>query len=136
MLNGGRGTILACVIVIVALVSALDGRQASASPEHPKIFGSKEFRSSKLKKFRKWTGVIKRYKSESPAVGNICRITLHNRCAVDQWQAFLKKVTGLPRRKQIEKVNRYFNKLFSGLNQIMQKRRYHGKHTEESPHPI
>jgi predicted transglutaminase-like cysteine proteinase len=111
VLNSGRATILACVMVGMVLASAVGGRQAGAAPDHPNIFGTKEFRASSLKKFRKWTGVIKRHEAEFPAVDRNCQITLRNRCAVVQWQTFLKKIASLPRRKQIDKVNRYFNKL-------------------------
>lgn len=111
MLDGKRVTILACVLVGIALLSMVGGRPANATPKHPKLFGSVELRSSKLQKFRKWTGVIARYESEILSTRKNCRISRRNRCALAQWRLFLKKIADLPRREQIDQVNLHFNKL-------------------------
>ena len=108
---GKQATILACVVIGVALLMAVGGRQAGATSEHPRIFGSIEVRSSKLQKFRKWNGVIARHESDTLSVRKNCRVTKRSRCAMVQWRAFLKNIAGLPRRAQVEKVNRYLNKL-------------------------
>ena len=111
MVNGKRAAILACVVTAAAMLSALGGRQAVGKPEHPRIFGSIELRSSKLDKFRKWTGVLARYKSEIGSVRKLCRPSRRGTCAMSRWQAFLARTASLPRREQIENVNAYFNKL-------------------------
>jgi len=111
VLNGKLATILVCAIVGMAFLLVAGGHPASAVPKHPKLFGSVEHRSTKLKKFRKWTGVMARYEREILSVGKKCRVTRRNRCAMVLWRDYLKKIADLPRREQIEKVNSFFNKL-------------------------
>jgi predicted transglutaminase-like cysteine proteinase len=78
---------------------------------YPKLFGSQEIKSSKLKKFRKWNDVIARYKAKSGQTRRKCRVSKVNRCLVQNWQKFLKKTKLLPLRDQIDQVNSYFNRI-------------------------
>jgi len=88
---------------------ALPDAQARNTTAHPMLFGTKEFESSKLNKFTKWTGVIARYQAELKERRQKCRVSRINTCAYEHWQKFLKKIADLPRREQIEKVNTYVN---------------------------
>ncbi len=99
--------ILALVISFVWPASAA----TQVSGAYPKLFGSREFKSSKLTKFRKWTDVIKRYEESAGKQRRNCRVSKVNRCPNKKWLAFLKKVGSLPLRDQINKVNTYFNSL-------------------------
>ncbi|MDD9903653.1 MAG: transglutaminase-like cysteine peptidase [Rhodospirillaceae bacterium] len=78
---------------------------------YPKLFGSREFKSSKLTKFRKWTDVIQRYENSAGKQRRKCRVSRVNRCPNQQWDKFLKEIESLPRRDQIDQVNSYFNRL-------------------------
>jgi predicted transglutaminase-like cysteine proteinase len=99
--------ILALVISFVWPASAA----TQVSGAYPKLFGSREFKSSKLTKFRKWTDVIKRYEESAGKQRRNCRVSKVNRCPNKKWLTFLKKVGSLPLRDQINKVNTYFNSL-------------------------
>jgi len=84
----------------------------NGSDTYPKLFGSSEIRSSKLAKFRKWTDTLKRYRAERLRERGKCRVTRVNRCRLARWRSFLRGLDGAPPRVQIERVNRYLNKLF------------------------
>lgn len=84
---------------------------AQAASGYPKLFGSREFKSSKLGKFRKWTDVIRRYEASARKQRRKCRVSKVNRCPAKKWSTFLKKVGSLPRRDQITNVNTFFNSL-------------------------
>ena len=64
---------------------ARDGA-AKGTSAHPRLFGTNEFRSTKLEKFSKWNGVIARYESELTAQRQKCRVSRVNRCALERWQ--------------------------------------------------
>ncbi len=88
---------------------ASDNQDAVSS--HPLLFGTREFRSSSLTKFSKWTGVMARYESEINTRRQQCRVSRANSCALERWEKFLAEVASLPRREQIDKVNAYLNGL-------------------------
>ena len=88
---------------------AIAAKQSSGS--YPKLFGSREFKSSKLTKFRKWTDVIQRYENGAGKQRRKCRVSRVNRCPNQKWDKFLKEIGSLPLRDQIDLVNSYFNRL-------------------------
>ncbi len=100
-----------CTLILgtVSATPAIATTQASAA--YPKLFGTREIKSSKLKKFRKWNDVIARYRSVDNQKRRKCRISKVNRCSVQNWHRFLKKIGTLPLRDQIDEVNLYFNKV-------------------------
>ncbi|NKB55831.1 MAG: hypothetical protein GKS00_05795 [Alphaproteobacteria bacterium] len=101
--------ICAAIALFYVMVSGLPAN--AASDPYPKLFGSREIKSAKLKKFRKWTDVIARYNVDSAKRREKCRVSRANRCSVQQWGRFIKKIKSLPLREQIDEVNTYFNRL-------------------------
>ena len=101
-------TTIALCSLIPAISSTAAGMQPASS--YPKLFGTNEIKSSKLDKFRKWTGVLARYHKDESQVRQKCRVTRVNRCSPQKWQAFLKEIASLPLREQINQVNTYFNR--------------------------
>ncbi len=75
------------------------------------LFNTKELKSSNLKKFKKWNGVLSRYKKESPSELKKCKLSPSNKCMITKWRIFLKKVAKEKnKQKQISLVNKYLNK--------------------------
>ncbi len=75
------------------------------------LFNTKELKSSNLKKFKKWNGVLSRYRKESPSELKKCRLSPSNKCAITKWRIFLNNIaTESNKQKQIALVNRYLNK--------------------------
>lgn len=101
--------ILCAMVMPVAATDSVASENQDADATHPLLFGTREFRSSTLTKFSKWTGVIARYESEMHARRQKCRVSRVNSCALERWEKFLEDIAGLPRRAQIEKVNAYLN---------------------------
>ena len=81
------------VLTLTIAVTPSDGLGADgATAPQPKLFGTKEFRSSKLKKFSKWNGVIARYETELTTQRQKCRVSRVNSCALERWQKFLEDI--------------------------------------------
>lgn len=74
-----------------------------------KLFGTKEIRSSKLAKFKKWTETIARYEGEKPQELKKCKITPTEKCHLAKWRIFLNKIKSQPKGKQLALVNKYVN---------------------------
>lgn len=98
----------ATAFIIGSVAPAEAAKQAGA---YPKLFGSREFKSSKLAKFRKWTDVIQRYEAGAGKKRQKCRETKVNRCPNLKRDAFLKEIGPLPLRDKIDQVNTYFNRI-------------------------
>jgi len=104
------------VIAVAAFVAGAVVTIAAPSVEAkfkvttPSIFGSKEGRSSKMKKFKKWLGVMGRYTKEKPSELNKCRLTPTNPCYVTKWRIYLNQIANQPKRKQLDLVNAYLNR--------------------------
>lgn len=114
MLRPIKFTSATLTVATLALVLVLAWPAAAAKQSagvYPKLFGSREFKSSKLTKFRKWTDVIQRYEATAGKQRRKCRVSKVNRCPNQKWDAFLKKTGSLTRRDQIDEVNSYFNRL-------------------------
>ena len=114
MLNCHKITQAILVAAVFVMTLAFDAPVSAAkqtSAAYPKLFGSREIKSSKLKKFRKWNDVMARYQAGAGKQRRKCRVTRANRCSAQQWDAFLKKIAALPLRDQIDEVNTYFNRL-------------------------
>ncbi len=111
MIKCARAVFAAAFLVLVISFVWPASAATQVSAAYPKLFGSREFKSSKLAKFRKWTDVIKRYEESAGKQRRKCRVSKVNRCPNKKWLAFLKKVGSLPLRDQINKVNTYFNSL-------------------------
>ena len=66
--------------------------------------------SSGIETFGQWMRVLERHLTEDVPKGD-CRATTYNRCHLRAWQAFLESQRGESRRKQLEAVNRFANRL-------------------------
>lgn len=73
------------------------------------LFGTKEIRSENLRPFPKWTGLLDRYFKERDLSDGTCDSAKFNRCHLAEWKAFLIKIKGEPRQRQIEMINRRMN---------------------------
>ncbi len=97
-------------LAIVLSISGVPDADAAKLKMLPSIFGSKEIRSSRLTKFKKWVGVLTRYTKEQPGELKVCRPTQTNPCHVARWRIFLKQIAQLPPKQQLVQVNAYLNR--------------------------
>lgn len=74
------------------------------------LFGTKEIRSKKLTKFKKWTEAIARYETEKPSELKKCTVTATQKCHLAKWRIFLNQIKEQPRGKQLALVNQFLNK--------------------------
>lgn len=83
-----------------------------------KLFGKNEIQSTKMDKFKKWAGVLERYRGEEPKELAKCKLSATNKCETAKWRIFLKKIAGQPQEKQLILVNKYINKWLYVLDPI------------------
>lgn len=105
-----RGLCAALTLIFAAVLVSPALAAPQTSDPYPKLFGSREIKSSKLKKFRKWNDVLARYSKDNNQKRQKCRPSRVKRCSVQKWGRFLKKIKSLPLREQINEVNTYFNR--------------------------
>ncbi len=98
--------ILRRLMPIAAAVLAL----ALAPPAHAELFGKQETPYADLRPFPKWTGVLERYFKELGQREGNCASPEFNRCHYKEWMAFIETVRALPRDRQLEQVNTFFNR--------------------------
>jgi len=98
-----------CLVLGLLLVPGGPAGAASASVKW-KVFGTAEIRSTKMVKFKKWTGTLERYEGEQPEEMQKCKPTPTNKCHLARWRIFLAKISQRPPREQLELVNAYLNK--------------------------
>jgi predicted transglutaminase-like cysteine proteinase len=82
--------------------------RAAARPVAPGLFGTREVRSTKLKPFKKWTGVLERYRNERHLESQPCG---ERACPLQHWRDFVAALRGRDARYQINAVNRYVNQV-------------------------
>ncbi len=82
---------------------------AAATPEYPPIFRSSEVRSTNLRPFPKWTGVLERYFDEIDLPKGSCTGTSFNQCYLQDWKKFLDGLAGADPMFQLDQVNNYMN---------------------------
>jgi predicted transglutaminase-like cysteine proteinase len=99
---------LAAVLAAPALGFA-EGVAAQTTRIHPQIFESREIRSSSLKPFPKWQGMLERYFDDRKLADAPCTATTFNRCHLAEWKAFLSGLKGRDRMAQIKEINRFMN---------------------------
>ncbi len=117
--------LLTALLATAMLAAGAPAADATDPSRRPPLFGTKEIRSSKLDKFKKWKGVLERYAKERPKELAKCRLTPTNPCYIAKWRIFLKKIANLPRRKQLEQVNAYINRWIYKLDpEVYRKKDY------------
>lgn len=104
------GTSLMIPTLLAPVFMPTDAAHAATTTKSAKIFGTKEIRSSNLKKFTKWNGAMKRYATEIQSELNKCKLSATNKCLTTKWRIFLKKIEDRPKAEQVQLVNQYLNK--------------------------
>jgi len=104
-----------------ALVWCAETRAASPGPDAPaavalphavvprataSLWGTQETRSATLGPFKKWLGVLERYRDQRDLEAAPCP---GGSCPLGQWQAFLASLNGREAGYQINAVHRYVN---------------------------
>lgn len=74
----------------------------------PPLFNTLEEAQDDMTFLPQWLNVLERHITEDVPDGK-CTDTLFNQCHLERWLDFLEKIKTLPRRQQIEAVNRYAN---------------------------
>jgi predicted transglutaminase-like cysteine proteinase len=75
-----------------------------------RLFGTSEIRSSSLKNFPKWTGMLDRYFDDKKLENKSCSENKFNKCHLARWKAFLATLKGKPLMTQMSEVNQYMNR--------------------------
>jgi len=105
-------------MAIFTAVAGLTPTPANAKTDKWKVFNTVELRSSKMEKFKKWTGVIDRYAAEESEELQKCTITAVQKCHLAKWRIFLKKISKRPELEQMALVNAYMNKWLYVLDPV------------------
>lgn len=74
------------------------------------LFGSREFKSTRMSAFTKWTGMLERFDREHAEADPECQPTRFTRCYYKSWQSVIADNQGLDMRSQIEAVHRHMNR--------------------------
>lgn len=101
---------LSRLALITALSWAIMG-SAQAQKAPPRLFGSIEFIGGSLAALPQWTRVLDKISRET-AVYEACNRDI-NKCpspAVAAWQAHIRGLEGLSRRRQFAELNRFLNR--------------------------
>jgi len=89
---------------------AIPASPATAAIRYPKLFGTREVRSTNLAPFPKWRGVLDRYFAERDIPEGDCGATSFNRCHLSAWKKLLAELKDAPPMVQLDRVNRFMNK--------------------------
>ncbi|HEY7610002.1 MAG TPA: transglutaminase-like cysteine peptidase [Alphaproteobacteria bacterium] len=81
---------------------------AVAAPAAVRLFGSGENTNADISPFPKWTDVLARYAREQHLENAPCT---GGRCALQEWKAFVTSLNGQDRRRQLDAVNAYANRI-------------------------
>jgi predicted transglutaminase-like cysteine proteinase len=81
-----------------------------AAHAYPRLFGTTELRSTDLRPFPRWTAMLARHLAEEQAGDVACSPTPDDRCAVQEWRAFLETQREEAPREQLEAVNAFVNR--------------------------
>lgn len=97
--------------LMLALVAGPGGARAVDAVPAPSFFNTTETRSTDLKAFEKWNGMLARFTKEAAdAQKGTCDAKKFNKCHHDEWTAFLRGLIGKDRKAQVDEVNRFMNK--------------------------
>ena len=98
------------VRIVCTCVLALAGFLAAASPARAGLFGRQETPYTDLRPFPKWTGMLERYFEEKGSTAGPCESKRFNRCHYETWNRLIDSWRPLAKDRQLDEVNRYFNK--------------------------
>ena len=109
-LRGKDRNFIAAAISLLALLIILAAGPAISRDGTKRLFGSIEFIGGSLKALPQWVDVLRKIEDERK-VYRACNgdITKCPSPAVAAWQAKIRSVEGLPKRRQMEELNRFIN---------------------------
>lgn len=96
-----RGTVVGATAILAIA--------AANTPARAELFGKVDTPFTDLRPFPKWTGVLDRYFAELAATNANCATTNFNRCHYKEWKTFTESVRALPKDRQLDAVNTFFN---------------------------
>lgn len=83
----------------------------SAAPAfNDDLFGYRQASQASIATFPQWVQALERHLRDDLKEGD-CTERRLNRCHLQQWQAFLAEIRGLPPMEQLREVNRYANQM-------------------------
>ncbi len=91
-----QSIVLGCGLLLTPLISEADAVG---------LFNYQATPYSGLKPFPKWRKVLEHYKD----IPGDCVPGQYNRCAYQKWEALIKQWEKLPKREQLDQVNRHMN---------------------------
>ncbi|TXH35812.1 MAG: hypothetical protein E6Q98_13945 [Rhodospirillaceae bacterium] len=95
-----RGVLLLLMAPLVLLL-LIQPAQPAAARSYPKLFGTFELPSTNMKKFPKWTSMLKRWKDGAPCNGATC--------STKGWNELIARLKGKDLKTQLKEVNREMN---------------------------
>lgn len=96
-----RGTIFGAAAILAV---------TAAAPARAELFGKVDTPFTDLRPFPKWTGVLDRYFAELADANGNCATANFNRCHYDEWKRFTDSARAMPKDRQLDAVNTFFNK--------------------------
>ncbi len=91
--------VLAGAVMFAGLLGAAYESPAATRSDYPRLFGTREVLSTNVKRFPKWTGMLKRF----------CLGTTLARCPVREWNELLERLRGAEPMAQLDSVHRHMN---------------------------
>jgi predicted transglutaminase-like cysteine proteinase len=94
--------------LLISLLAASDSC-ASTDPFPDNLFGYRETPQAAIDTFPQWVAALERHLLSGLPEGD-CEPDRLNRCQLHAWRDYVKTLSGLPRRRQIDAVNAYANR--------------------------
>jgi predicted transglutaminase-like cysteine proteinase len=73
-------------------------------------WANREVRSTNIKMFPRWTGMVGRYAVENHTLDSVCGSERDQPCKLKEWKAFLEGLREAPLYEKVKEINRYLNK--------------------------
>jgi predicted transglutaminase-like cysteine proteinase len=99
---------IALVVLSCLIILALSPHEAAADAKHS-YFVMTESKSSNLRPFPKWTGMMERQIAENKLPDEECGKQKFHPCVVKDWRALISEIKEKPLRDQVESINRWAN---------------------------
>ena len=103
------GHLLAMSLLASAILTAVAAPVSSHAGTRAPLFGTVEIRTTNLKPFPKWTGMLDRMFAEQGSTEGPCNSAAFNKCHREHWQALIDQQTGKPLLQQLQSVNSFMN---------------------------
>lgn len=93
----------------VLLITLIITLWATPTLAAPKLFGTSERKSSRLKSFPKWTQMLDKHQRGAHTTSHTCGGLNEGECRIANWNAFLGSLSNRPALEKIVRVNDYMN---------------------------